>query len=325
MTTPPSRIKMNLDVSQLSESASVPSNSTAPPASEIAALNFFYEKLNGPNWIRKIGWKNDQNMNPCGDEPSIFERKNCYLGQWSGVLCIWPLTSDSPHVCGLQLKNNGLQSIDEGAFAEAIAALANLTEFRYLDLSNMGFLTPRNLTIMESEDNIRRNNRSRWIDNNLNITALNRFPVKLPNEICAVGGTLLKTLLLGHTELRGQIPSCLDGTTMPGLSRLYLDFNYFTGETPRSLCGLRRLKKLLLAGNQLSGPLLDCLSNCSKLKVIDYTSNRGGYFDEPEKGIQTLSGKIPRSLCELSQLESLKLQYTQHLTGPIPDCLGAAQ
>ena len=31
------------------------------------------------------------------------------------------------------------------------------------------------------------------------------------------------------------------------------------------------------------------------------------------------------ALCELSQLESLKLQYTQHLTGPIPDCLGAAQ
>ncbi|MDY6991191.1 MAG: hypothetical protein SVR94_01115, partial [Pseudomonadota bacterium] len=73
-------------------------------------------------------------------------------------------------------------------------------------------------------------------------------------------------------------------------------------------CGGGYVTELSLVGNQLSGPIPESLGQLSQLTELLLYSNQ-------------LSGPIPESLGQLSQLNDLELSSNQ-LSGPIPESLG---
>ena len=56
--------------------------------------------------------------------------------------------------------------------------------------------------------------------------------------------------------LRGPIPGAALGR-LRRLKKVNLSFNQLTGPVPKEICGLKTLRKLLLQDNNLYGPLPD--------------------------------------------------------------------
>jgi hypothetical protein len=67
------------------------------------------------------------------------------------------------------------------------------------------------------------------------------------------------------------------------------------------------------------GSIPDCIGEISSLTILDLTSVTS---DNRSPGIQSISGTLPTSLCDLKLLTYLFLQSTQGISGSIPVCLG---
>ena len=95
---------------------------------------------------------------------------------------------------------------------------------------------------------------------------------------------------------------------LSNLRRLSLAGNELTGPIPAELVRLSDLEYLVLEHNRLTESIPSSLGSLSKLQSMSLGGNR-------------LSGEIPASLGKLSSLQWVSLENNQ-LTGPIPSALG---
>ncbi|KAL2626799.1 hypothetical protein GLYMA_07G153200v4 [Glycine max] len=118
----------------------------------------------------------------------------------------------------------------------------------------------------------------------------------------------LMHLDLSHNDLTGAITS----VHFEGLRKLVqidLQYNLLNGSIPSSLFALPLVKTIQLSNNHFQGQL-DEFSNTSYLSSIIFLSLSNN----------SLSGSIPHSLCNNSNLLVLDVSYNQ-FNGKIPECL----
>ncbi|XP_027362510.1 probable LRR receptor-like serine/threonine-protein kinase At3g47570 [Abrus precatorius] len=149
----------------------------------------------------------------------------------------------------------------------------------------------------------------------------------------------LQTLFIGGNQMSGPIPTSITNATT--LQAFDITRNHFVGQVP-SLGKLKDLQLLGLAQNNLGGnstkdlDFLKSLTNCSKLYVIDIsTNNFGGYlpdslgnmssqFNYLYAGDNYISGKFPVTLGNLINLILLTMENNR-LEGTIPATFGNFQ
>jgi len=138
------------------------------------------------------------------------------------------------------------------------------------------------------------------------------------DALCGLGN--LSSIFLTGNNLAGSIPDCVQ--SLANATVLDLDFNAIQGTTPNELCRLHNLEELHLRGNRLQGTVPECFGEeLTALRILDYSNINTDFI----MGIQSLSGTLPDSLCDLKNLEFIMFQATLGLNGPIPHCLGTQQ
>ncbi|XP_047081189.1 receptor-like protein kinase HSL1 isoform X1 [Lolium rigidum] len=115
---------------------------------------------------------------------------------------------------------------------------------------------------------------------------------------------------------------------------LFIYYLSIAGVFPASVCSLRSLQRLNLAGNDLVGPLPTCLAGLPELFDLDLSGNDfsgevpaayGGGFRSLVvlKLVQnSLSGEFPAFLTNLTTLKVLQLAYNPFRPSPLPENLG---
>ena len=131
----------------------------------------------------------------------------------------------------------------------------------------------------------------------------------------------LVTLSLAYNNITSSIPSTL--RLLTNLEVLDLDYNaLLSGSLPDVICSFSAMKEMHFRGNSLDTTIPDCIGSCTDLEYLDITSvTSEGYVP----GDTVVRGTLPESICSLSKLTALDVQYTQSLVGTIPACLGAGQ
>ena len=260
------------------------------------ALIALHTATDGANWNNSANW--------LSGEP---------LESWYGVS-----VNAEGRVDSLVLEGNGLSG-------PLTTALGDLTALQVLDLSdnNLTGAIPGafgNLTNLVTLD----------LSNNM-------LSGEVPFEVVALPN--LETLnLTGNRFSEVPEPTAPPGT--PGLSdrdalvALYEatdgpnwtnNTNWLSGRPLADWYGVGvnaegRVDSLVLAGNNLSGPIPPELGNLSSLQVMDL-----GAYRDSDAGTwigNNLTGPIPAELGSLSNLTSLSLRFNQ-LTGSIPAELGS--
>ncbi|CAN1225739.1 LRR receptor-like serine/threonine-protein kinase GSO1 [Linum grandiflorum] len=141
------------------------------------------------------------------------------------------------------------------------------------------------------------------ISNLRNLTRINFSYNKLNGSISPLcSSSSFLSFDVSDNAFKGEVPSELGNS--PGLERLRLGNNQFTGGIPWTLGKISKLSFLDISGNLLTGELPLPLMLCRNLTRIDLNNNH-------------LSGSIPPWLGTLSQLGSLDLSGNR-FTGPIP-------
>ncbi|KAK0571020.1 hypothetical protein LWI29_009933 [Acer saccharum] len=97
-------------------------------------------------------------------------------------------------------------------------------------------------------------------------------------------------------------------SSLVNLTLLNLSSNFLNGTIPPQLCQMRKLERVFLSNNSLSGEIPSALGDIPHLGLLDLSKNM-------------LSGSIPDSFANLSQLRRLLL-YENKLSGTIPPSLG---
>nr|GLL44369.1 receptor kinase-like protein Xa21 [Ipomoea trifida] len=142
----------------------------------------------------------------------------------------------------------------------------------------------------------------------------------------------LEELYLGDNQLKGFIPSSISNASK--LSTISITSNNFTGSLP-NLSNLRQLRRLLAAGNNITGNLefLSSLANCRYLELIEVSLNQfNGVLPNSLGNLSTslkhfrafgcgIKGVIPTSIGNLTGLTEISLDSNE-LTGFIPTTLG---
>jgi hypothetical protein len=228
-------------------------------------------------------------------------------------------------------------SLSANSFSGSIGALSTLTQLTSLDVSGGSNQFDSNNFSGELPLWMLRKNLTRQMELRLHDTDdSNHF--KLPHDIGSLNGTAIKEELdLSNQGLRGQLPASIGNLTL--LRWLSLSRNGFSGsigplsmltglealglgcidrstvEYPVNGCGmvtgslamlsrLSQLRSLDLSGQGVGGPL-EGLSHLTKLTSLVLAYN------------QAISGTIPPSFVQFSQLATLRLQCCR-LTGNVP-------
>ena len=149
----------------------------------------------------------------------------------------------------------------------------------------------------------------------------NRLSGNIPEEIWKPS---LCNLLLDGNQLTGSLPPAIRNAQ--NLRQLWLRNNLLTGELPDELCELPNLEELILGNathsrgseiqefNHFEGPIPENIGNLKKLRQLDIST-------------AGISGEIPASICELSNLEVICLgnataEVSNYLTGKLPADIG---
>ena len=182
------------------------------------------------------------------------------------------------------------------------------------------------------------------------ILAGNNFVGQIPGSI----GNLkkLRVLNIASNTLRGRIPDNI--VSLSDLLVLDLSFNFFGGPIPKNIGDLVNLRELLLGTNYddsdlaygFDGTIPASIATMKKLEKLQLNRNRISGFLPPQHGlmksIQTydvsdnkrLKGIIPTDFLNMAQLNDLKIFGTK-IEGSVPvglcekgvlievDCLGA--
>ncbi|KAK4568044.1 hypothetical protein RGQ29_003698 [Quercus rubra] len=172
------------------------------------------------------------------------------------------------------------------------SSLGNLTELIYLDLSSNNF----NRCTLD------------WIGKQTKLNELGLANLKLNSSIPFFirNLTQLVDLRLSNNGLHGSIPNWMWNLSKKSLQNLDLSNNFLTGfhQLPVIL-PWTNLLGLDLRNNKLQGSL-----PIPSPSIITYSVSNN-----------TLTGEIPKMICNLSSLDALDLSYN-NLSGMLPDCLG---
>ncbi|KAK3409842.1 hypothetical protein EUGRSUZ_J01921 [Eucalyptus grandis] len=185
-----------------------------------------------------------------------------------------------------------------------------------------------------------------WLGNGSSLVALyfqqNNLRGRIPAELGSI--SRLKVLHLGFNNLTGHIPSSIYNLT--SLLSLAVNLNSLHGEIPPEIGNyFPHLQFLSLGENRFSGQLqtgldglsfLTTLTNCTKLKSLDFGNNkfRGAIpasianftntLQILSLGSNLITGSIPREIEKLNGLQILVL-YNNSISGEIPDGIGKLQ
>ncbi|KAG4101490.1 L domain-like protein [Neocallimastix lanati (nom. inval.)] len=118
--------------------------------------------------------------------------------------------------------------------------------------------------------------------------------------------TNTKSTLTFMDVRNAKMPSSV-GSSMPMLTKLYLNECKIEGSIPEDIGNLLNLEDLQISDNNLTGPIPDSIGKLSKLKTLILSKNQ-------------LSGPIPSTIGGLSDITMLNLSYNQ-LSGTIPDTI----
>ena len=135
------------------------------------------------------------------------------------------------------------------------------------------------------------------------------FPCNWYGITCDFDGI---SIFLSGNNLTGTVSQDLG--FMERLKRLDLSRNELEGQIPDSLGRLEQLQYLDLSQNKLSGPIPDAIGSITELRHFNIQHN------------DQISGEFPKSICELSNIQVLKLGNTtltgqSNLSGEIPACI----
>lgn len=141
--------------------------------------------------------------------------------------------------------------------------------------------------------------------------------------------TKLGAIILGHNQISGSVPVCLENVT--SLRYLYLNSNRLNSSLPKNLWNLTDLLVLDLSSNSLSGSLpLEMKNLKTATSLILSLNNFSGGLPSTIGDMQSLKnlslahnqleGSIPMSIGSILSLEALDLSYN-FLSGSIPKSL----
>ena len=251
-----------------------------------------YGSLGGKNWIHK--WDIDANGT------AFNASLHC---NWHGILC----DSRTKHIMEIYLSYNNVRG----------ELLVNVSNVQFLLSFSIGYnpirgkfdnivaSMPKYLVNLEMSNS----QISGKIPNDIvkNVPILSQLKLSgslVSGEIPETIGDLvhLGYLNLGETNIRGSIPQ--------SISRLknlwYLDLETLRLKGNLSfLYNLRKLRRLHLFSNQISGPIPEFIGeSCPNLTELRLPKNK-------------LNGNLPRSLGMLNKLEILNVEKN-NLSGPLP-------
>ncbi|CAN1184525.1 Receptor-like protein 43 [Linum perenne] len=234
------------------------------------------------------------------------------LVEWnaSTECCEWPgIRCDSGvlgRVIGLNLSYESITG------TTVPAALANLTNLRYLNLSAGSFFgqVPASFSRMTSLVGL---DLSKTSFNGVlppsigNLENLSWIDISKSNFIGTIPKTLNQSRLawldLSDNNINGVVPRWIPESTSLSLSN-----NSLTGPIPTSICNFANLEVLDLSDNHLNDIIPDCLiENTKTLLVLDLSGNK-------------LSGDIPNIFQAPCSLETLDLNNNQ-FQGRVPKSL----
>ena len=124
-------------------------------------------------------------------------------------------------------------------------------------------------------------------------------------------------LVLPQNSLVGKLPPFnslrhllhldFSNSDLPEVSN---DFGNVVSGTLVTLCGLGNLSTILLASNNFTGSIPDCIQSLANATVLDLNFN-------------AIQGTTPDEICHLRNLEELHLRGNR-LEGTVPECIGEA-
>ncbi|XP_019702874.1 uncharacterized protein [Elaeis guineensis] len=251
------------------------------------------------------------NLSSCKELRQLFLGDNVLVGEIPTELTSLPKLQE------MQLLVNNLT----GSIPPSIGNLSSLTTL-VMGRNNLVGSIPHGIGLISGLEflQIAENQISGTIPRSLyNLSALtfiaiatNQLHGSLPPNL-GLALPRLETFYAGGNQFAGPIPVSLSNAS--GLMNLDFGYNYFSGSVPADLGRLGGLLWLNFEGNQLGAgdaPGLDflhTLSNCTKLKLLDFDSNR-------------FEGVLPNSIANLSTQLSMLILGGNHIRGTIPDGIG---
>lgn len=223
-------------------------------------------------------WTESQSKNWLSEKP---------IGEWGGVK-----TNDEGRVITLRVQGDGVYGLIP-------AEIGGLTELEQLNINSKDFDVP---SVIPTE-----------IGNLTKLKSLAIFISANSKEDRPALPNLTTLVDLESLYIEG-----FDGTIPEYIGKLSklkdLRLEGFEGEIPKSICELKDLEELILVTyNQPKGAVPECIGNLSKLKTlrIDYSTGLVG-------GIMDVDAKLPQSIWNLTNLETLFIRSVSNTGGIIP-------
>ncbi|KAL4291277.1 hypothetical protein GQ457_14G025410 [Hibiscus cannabinus] len=281
------------------------------------------------------------------DKLALLALKDQLVGDSHGVLSLTSWNASSRCCrwqgvrCGRRHRRVVSLNVSSSGLAGSISpAIGNLTFLRQVNFSNnrlhgsipreVGHL--RRLRFLSLEFNHLTGKIPEELGNCSDLRELAFTANNITGEIPVSLGDMrnLIYLHLSYNLLTGTIPSSVGNIS--SMKVLSLQHNKLTGVIPDSIGRLSYLEHIYIAENSLSGSLPP-MDNFSSLLVLDAAMNYlsgnlpaeiGLFCPNLEAvfiGINQLSGEIPRSLPNISNMQVFDIAGNG-LTGPVPDNLG---
>ncbi|KAJ4816380.1 receptor like protein 9 [Rhynchospora pubera] len=194
-----------------------------------------------------------------------------------------PVFADLTSLVYLSLSGNQLEGL------LLLSSFSNYSKLKILELSSQSGALPLGFSYLQLIFvlDISYNNISDHIENALqgNLTSLH-------------------SLYLSNNSFYGSLPNLVKARRMIDF---VLDGNLITGKIPDSICNVSLLTFIDLSNNRLNGRLPSCLSQISKLEIL----NLGG---------NVLEGALPTSICSMQYLQFLDLSRN-NFSESFPSCL----